>query len=205
MRKVTWLLPLATATVAAALAVLVPSSARSAVPGSGTVSPAQTTASWQGGPAVASNPSGVCVGGGLDVICDRYLLTITPPATGDYSVEIGITIPNADDDWDLFVYGPDGTRVGSSTNGAGSAETVPLNNPPAGTYEVYANPWLVNPGGMYNGKATLTVGKTYPPADKGSVLWDFDASAPQATAEVPLSVVMVGLRAGLGRPEQGCR
>src|SRR3954462_1536452 len=101
MRKVTWLLPLATALVAAALAVLLPSSATSAAPASGTVSPVQTTAAWQGGPATASNPSGACVGGGLDVICDRYLLTITPPATGAYSVNIALTISSADDVWDL--------------------------------------------------------------------------------------------------------
>jgi hypothetical protein len=196
MRKVTWLLPLVTAIVAAAVAGLLPSSATSAAPASGTVSPVQTTAAWQGGPATASNPSGACLGGGLDVICDRYLLTITPPATGDYSVNITVTIPNADDDWDLFVYGPDGNQVGSSTNGAGSVESVPLNNPVAGTYEVFANPWLVNPGGTYSGKATMTVGKTYPPSSTGSVLWDFDASAPQATVEVPLRVVMVGFAPG---------
>jgi hypothetical protein len=167
MRKVMWLLPLATAIVAAALAVLIPGSARSAVPASATISPVQTTAAWQGGPATASNPRGICVGGGLDIVCDRYLLTITPPATGDYAVDITVTIPNADDDWDLFVYGPDGKQVGSSTNGAGSAETVALNKPAAGTYEVFVNPWLVNPGGTYSGKATLTVGKIYPPARQG--------------------------------------
>src|SRR5919201_904797 len=196
MRKVTWLLPLAFGIVAAALAVLLPGSATSAVPASGTVSPVQPTATWQGGPAVASNPSGVCIGGGLDVVCDRYLLTITPPATGDYSVNITLSIPNSGDDWDLFVYGPDGKEVGSSTNGAGASESVPLNNPAAGTYEVFANPWLVNPGSTYNGSATMTVGKTYPPADKSSVLWDYDANAPQASVEVPLRVVMVGFKPG---------
>src|SRR6185437_16375039 len=183
MRKLAWLLPLATALVAATLGALVPSSASSAVPASGTISPAQTTAAWQGGPAVASNPSGVCIGAGLDVICDRYLLTIAPPATGTSAVDISITIPNADDDWDLFVYGPDGKQIGSSTNGAGAAESVQINNPVAGTYEVFVNPWLVTPGNTYNGKATLTVGKTYPPASTGSVLWDYDANAPQASVE----------------------
>jgi hypothetical protein len=196
MRKLAWLLPLATALVAATLGVLVPSSASSAVPASGTISPAQTTAAWQGGPAVASNPSGACIGAGLDVICVRYLLTIAPPATGTSAVDISITIPNADDDWDLFVYGPDGKQIGSSTNGAGAAESVQINNPAAGTYEVFVNPWLVMPGNTYNGKATLTVGKSYPPASTGSVLWDYDANAPQASVEVPLRVVMVGFAPG---------
>jgi len=196
MRKLACVLPVATAIVAAALAVLIPSSASSAVPASGTISPAQTAVTWQGGPATASNPANVCVGGGLDVVCDRYLLTIAPPAAGDYSVAITVTIPNSGDDWDLFVNGPDGTEVGSSSNGAGSNETVQLNNPAAGTYEVFVNPWLVTPGDTYTGNATMTVGKVYPPADKGSVLWDYDQSAPQESVEVPLRVVMVGFQPG---------
>src|SRR5688572_7882993 len=120
MHKLTWLLPLATAVAAAAVAVLVPSSATSAVPASGTVSPASTSVSWQGGPAVVSNPSGVCVGG-IDLTCDRFVLTITPPLTGNYSVQIRLSAPNSGDDWDLFVSGPDGTSE-SSTSPAGNAE-----------------------------------------------------------------------------------
>jgi hypothetical protein len=82
MRRLTWLLPFLVALVAVTAAVLLPGSATSAVPASGTVSPASPSVTWTGGPAIVSNPSGVCVGG-VDVTCDRFLLTITPPATGD--------------------------------------------------------------------------------------------------------------------------
>jgi len=195
MRKSTWLLSLAVLLAATAAAAFVPGSATSAVPASGTISPAAGTLTWQGGPAVVSNPSGVCVGG-VDVTCDRFMLTIAPPAAGNYGVEISVTIPNSGDDWDLFVDGPDGSSVGSSSNGSGSTETVQLNNPAAGTYSVFVNPWLVNPGGTYAGKATMTVGKVYPPSGTGSVLYDYDAAAPQAKLEVPLRVVMVGFKPG---------
>src|SRR5918992_2671440 len=151
MRKLTWLLPPAILLVAVAAAALLPGAATSAVPASGTISPASTSVSWTGGPAAVSNPSGICVGG-VDLTCDRFLLTITPPATGTYSVEIKLNTPNSSDDWDLFVRGPDGTSA-SSTSPAGNSETVRLNNPAAGTWNVYANPWLVDTGSTYNASA----------------------------------------------------
>jgi hypothetical protein len=195
MRKWTWLLPLVLTLVAVATAALLPGSATSAVPASGTISPASTSVSWQGGPAVVSNPSGVCVGG-VDVTCDRFLLTITPPPTGNYSVEITLTASNTDDDWDLFVFGPDGTSESSTKSAPNYPEVVRLNNPAAGTWRVYGNPWLVNPGSTYSAAATMTVDKVYPPSSTGSVLYDFDAAAPQAKLEAPLRVVAVGFKPG---------
>lgn len=130
MSRSTRLLPLATVLAATAVAVLLPGAATSAVPASGTVSPASTSVTWQGGPAVVSNPSGVCVGG-VDVTCDLFLLTITPPATGNYSVQIRLSTPNSGDDWDLYVSGPDGTSE-SSTSPAGNAELVTLKQPGRG-------------------------------------------------------------------------
>jgi hypothetical protein len=194
MLRLTWLLPLATVLAVTAVAVLLPGAATSAVPASGTVSPAATSVTWTGGPAVVSNPSGVCVGG-VDVTCDRFLLTITPPATGNYSVQIRLSTPNSGDDWDLYVSGPDGTSE-SSASPAGNAEVVTLNNPPAGTWQVYGNPWLVDAGSTYSASATMEVGKVYPPSTMGSVLYDFDAAAPQAKLEAPLRVVMVGFKPG---------
>jgi hypothetical protein len=194
MSRSTRLLPLATVLAVTAVAVLLPGAATSAVPASGTVSSASTSVTWQGGPAVVSNPSGVCVGG-VDVTCDRFLLTITPPATGNYSVQIRLSTPNSGDDWDLYVSGPDGTSE-SSTSPAGSAELVTLNNPAAGTWHVYGNPWLVDAGSTYGASATMEVGKVYPPSSTGSVLYDFDAAAPQAKLEAPLRVVMVGFKPG---------
>ena len=195
MRKFVWLLPLAVALVAVAAGVFLPGAATSAVPASGTVSPTATSVTWQGGPAVASNPANVCVGAaGVGITCDHFQLTVVPPASGPSSIEIAVTIPNSGDDWDLFVDAPNGDSF-SSTNSAGTTETVRINSPVAGTYEVWVSPWLVVPTGTYTGKATLNF-STYPASTTGSVLYDYDASAPQAKLEVPLRVVMVGFKPG---------
>lgn len=87
----------------AGLVALLPAAAQAAVPTGGTVSTATPTSSWTGGPFVSSNPSGLCLA--VDPACDRYALTITPPAAGNYTVEISTTpSAEADDDesggWD---------------------------------------------------------------------------------------------------------
>ena len=179
-----------------ALAVVVSAgagTASSAVPAGGTVSPAATTATWKGGPFFTSNPSGVCVGP-ADPSCDTYSLTIVPPATGSFTVEITTTPSSSGDDYDLYVYSPTGATVGSSTS-SGGAERVVLENPMAGTYRVTVLAWLVAPGGTYDGRATLGV---LPPtqSDPKSVKWTYDAFAPQASVEVPLRIVLVGFSPG---------
>lgn len=176
---------------AAAIAAAVP--ATGAVPASGTVSTATPTASWTGGPVLVSNPSGVCVSG-TDPLCDTFSLTIAPPATGSYTVEITTTPSSTGDDYDLYVFGPSGSSVGSSASESG-AERVVLENPPAGVYRVAVAPYLVVPGGTYEGKATLSVAPP-PSSDPRSVKWNYDPTAPQATVEVPLRVVLVGFAQG---------
>jgi len=149
------------------IALLPAAASHAATPIAGTVS--QTTASptWTGGPFLTSNPSGLCFA--VDLSCDTYALTIVPPATGNYTVEITTTPSSEGDDYDLYVDGPTGVRVGSSGS-PGGHEKVILTNPPAGTYSVRTLAWLVTPGGTYAGKATLAVGAAPPPADTGSVL-----------------------------------
>src|SRR5829696_2844530 len=170
-----------------------PALAQAAVPTGGTVSPLARTASWTGGPFLVSNPAGVCLG--IEPSCDTYSLTVVPPSTGNYTVEIAITPSSEGDDYDLYVDGPAGTRVGSSTSDGGH-ERVVLTNPPAGTYSVRTLAWLVTPGGTYGGKATLATVTAPPPSDTGSVLYPYDPTAAQATVEVPLRVVAVGFAPG---------
>ena len=169
-------------------------SAQAAVPAAGTVSTVTPTATWTGGPFITSNPSGVCLGP-LDPACDTYSLTIAPPPSGNYTVEITATASAAGDDIDLYVYGPTGATVGSSATESGT-EKVVLEDPAAGAYRVSVLAWLVMPGGTYNGKATLDSTPVGPPPDPDSVKWSFDASAPQASVEVPLRVVLVGFAPG---------
>ena len=127
---------------ALAVAVL-PAASDGAAPAGGTVSPAATTTSWQGGPFLVPNPSGACVGT-VTPGCDTYSLTITPPATGSYTVDIKTNPSSEDDDYDLYVYGPSGAKVGGSA-GATGHEQVTLDSPAAGTYSVVVVAYLVTP------------------------------------------------------------
>jgi len=160
-----------------------------AVPTGGTVSPAVPTTTWNGGPFLTSNPSGVCVTA-LDPACDSFELTIVPPATGTYTVEIAASVMGDGNDIDMYVYGPGGALVDSSTTSSGN-EKVTLDSPAGGTYRVETIAWLVDPGTTYSGRAALAV-NVVPPTSKDSVLWNYDKTAPQAKVEVPLRVVLVG-------------
>jgi hypothetical protein len=175
----------------AALVVALPATA--AVPASGTVSPTSPAVTWTGGPFLVSNPSGVCLTS-LDPGCDSFALTIEPPATGTYTVDVAVAADAQGGDYDLYVYGPDGRRVASSATESGN-EKVTLTNPAAGRYRVGVVAWLVPLGGTYSGSATLNAAATVTPS-RDSVLWNYDASAPQAKVEVPLRVVMVGFKPG---------
>ena len=177
----------------AGLIALLPAASQAAAPTAGTVSPATPSSSWTGGPFLTSNPSGLCLT--VDPSCDSYSLTIAPPATGSYTVEITTTPSSEGDDYDLYVYGPAGQTVGSSTS-SGGHERVTLNSPPAGTYRVSALAWLVSPGGTYQGKATMSIATAPPPADTTSVLYPYDPIAAQAKVEVPLRIVAVGFAPG---------
>jgi hypothetical protein len=136
------------------LTALIPAAANAAAPAAGSVSPVAPTATWSGGPFVTSNPSGLCFV--VDPSCDAYSLTIVPPASGTYTVEITTTPSAEGDDYDLYVNNSAGQRVGSSTTEGGN-EKVVLSNPPGGTYTVNTLAWLVQPGGTYQGKASLAV------------------------------------------------
>lgn len=178
----------------ALLAVVLPTASNGAAPTGGTVSPAATTTSWTGGPFVAPNPTGVCVGA-VTPGCDSYSLTVTPPATGNYTVNVAVTPSSQDDDYDLYVYRADGTTAGSSASASGS-ESVTLENPAAGTYTVSVVAFMVNPGDTYQGTAKLTVAPPPVAPDPASVQWAWDPSKPQESAEVPLRIVMVGFKPG---------
>ena len=183
------------AAVTTAVAALAAAGADAATPAGGTVSGGATTASWTGGPFATSNPNpaGLCLD--LDPSCDRYSLTIQPPG-GAFNVRVAITPSSEAHDYDLFVEDANGTRIASSAGETGN-EAVVLTNPAAGTYTVRVLAWNAV-GGSYSGTATLTpvTGGGPPPSDPNSVKWTYDASAPQASVEVPLRVVMVGFQPG---------
>jgi hypothetical protein len=123
-----------------------------ATPGSGTVN-ASSGASWQGGPFVISNPA-TCSASSVAVPgCDAFSLTVVPP-TGHYVVDISTATASGGDDYDLYVYDSAGNLVDSSAT-SGGQEGVTLSDPPAGTYQVVVQVYLVTPGSTYSGKAAL--------------------------------------------------
>lgn len=65
-------------------------------------------------------------------------------AEGDTSLRVHLPQVDPDDsiDLDLYIYGPDGTLVGSSGNG-GTNETVEILLPYPGVYELYTHGWGV--------------------------------------------------------------
>ncbi|MGH9360936.1 MAG: hypothetical protein ACRD2T_03405 [Thermoanaerobaculia bacterium] len=140
-----------TVLLAVSALVLAPAALRAATPPSGTVSSTSPTATWTGGPFLVSNPAG-CTG--VDPGCDQYALTIVPPERGSYVVEITTEPANESDDYDLFVFNDDGDEVGSSATASGR-ERVSLIDPPAGTYTVEVQAFLVATGSTYQGAATL--------------------------------------------------
>ncbi len=155
MRRLTFLA--VAAVVAAGLAA--PTAARSATPTSGAVGGTSKSTTWTG-TATASNPV-ACVGAG-DPTCDHFLLDVTTKRTQDVSIAItGAT----GDDWDLFVYGPDGSQVAASATSS-SNESVVIDGEPAGTYEVRVQPFTVSPGATYDGRAALVRADGSAPIDE---------------------------------------
>lgn len=188
-RPVLWL------SVLAALSLLaVAGSALGADPPSGTVS-LETNATWTGGPFVASNPN-ACAGPD-DASCDNFYLDVQVPATGNYKVEITVSTANVRDDFDVFVYGPDGSEVDSATSSGTPPERLVVSGVTSGRYRVEVQPWLVSPGATYEGRAVMKrIASTEGSSDPNSVLWGYDPSAAEAAAEVPLRIVLVGFKPG---------
>lgn len=143
--------------MATALAVVVllaaPVAIEAAEPAGGTVSQDSPTVSWLGGPFLTSNPA-ACLP--EDPACDRFALTIVPSGEAGDSVQV-ITVAADGDDYDLFVYDPNGALVASSAGATGN-ESVAIFEPVAGTYTVEVQAWLVQPGSTYTGGATFAVG-----------------------------------------------
>lgn len=136
-------------------AVLVPAgSGAAAEPPAGTISSDNPTVMWTGGPFLTSNPT-FCLP--ADPACDTFELTVAEPLPRDhYLVTVSIDGEFDGDDYDLFVFGPDGEEVASSTTPSGD-EQVTLFNPAPATYDVVVQAWLVAPGSTYAGVAELSL------------------------------------------------
>src|SRR5688572_10909938 len=93
--------------------------ARAASPASGTLRAAGDRTTWTGGPFVASNPTnptpGVPFCGEGQPGCDHFTVRVTAQ-TSPSTLVIDVRPDNPADDYDLYVYGPNGQLESSSAN-----------------------------------------------------------------------------------------
>jgi len=119
-------------------------------PASGTLSVANPTVTYTGGPNLISNPSGTAKLNCVDLPCDNYALTIDLPASYEetHQVRINISWTSPVEDYDLNV-----SSVGSSGNSPGIPETV-IAPAKSGAYTIQVVPFAVH-GGTFTGTITL--------------------------------------------------
>ena len=149
-----------------------------AVPGSGTLNPdLASTVNWTGATALAPNPNDetTCIEG---VNCDTFLITLsgTPADWLGKKAHIEIQWPANGDDYDFFVHkGADNTGpvVGSAATSGASPEVVELDpsNPAiaTGQFSVHVVYFLITPGDVYHGAASVVGGAVPTPTPSPGV------------------------------------
>ena len=172
MRRRAWALAVV-AGLGALLAASATLPAAASSPPSGHLHRAQRHLNWSGGPFIVSEPNYFapgCLGGRSDPLCDHYALTV---GLGNGAlIEVSITTPRPNpedgaepldgDDYDLFVYAPNGGLVAQSANATGNERLV-FRHRAAYTgkpYEVRVSPWFVAPLSRYKGTVrALSLGR----------------------------------------------
>jgi hypothetical protein len=131
------------------------SPAFAADPPSGTLTKTKEV-TWTGGPFTGSNPA-VCAGPS-DPSCDHFHLTIDSSVAAGDGILVAIDGANESDDYDLFVFYPDGSLAGSKATSSGDEAVVVEHRTDKGTgpYEIRVQPFLVTPGSTYQGLADRT-------------------------------------------------
>src|SRR5687767_9756009 len=103
-------------------ALLGSTAAHAAQPSSGSVAPPTVSASWTGGPYTLGVPNQLgCLFPG-NPTCDAFALTVNLPV--NYRFAVAITSEIEGDDYDLYVYYPDGTEAARSANDGGNEQVV---------------------------------------------------------------------------------
>ena len=157
-----------TAVLVALVGLLIGPEVNAASPASGRLLKTKRSLTWTGGPFVLSEPNYVsqdCLGGASDPLCDHFALTINLPTGSEIEVSVKTEVPNPPDgaqpldgdDYDLFVYAPNGALVASAANVKGN-ETVVFRHSSRYSgkpYEVRVHPWFVLPGSTYEGSARV--------------------------------------------------
>ena len=157
------LILMVTAAIAAAPA------AHAAQPTSGTVDGDTPTATWIGGPFTAGVPNQLGCLTPADPTCDAFALAVDLPPGTTFAVAISSEIEG--DDYDLYVYHPNGTEAGRSANASGNESVIITHTGPGSvTYAVRVLPFTVAQGSTYQGIAQASSGTTIEGNDLTSCL-----------------------------------
>jgi hypothetical protein len=135
-----------------ALTTLLVSTAFAAEPTSGDLGSSREEVTWSGAP-LAPNP--VACATATDPGCDHFRLTISSPSIQRVLIAISPAEGFEADDYDLFVYDPNGVLVAKDATADGY-ESVIIENSGAAYYEVRVQPWLIGAGSSYRGVAMRT-------------------------------------------------
>ncbi|HEX2225186.1 MAG TPA: zinc-dependent metalloprotease family protein [Thermoanaerobaculia bacterium] len=144
--------------------------AMAAQPSSGTVAPPNISAQWVGGPYTVGVPNQLgCLTPG-NPTCDAFDVTVNLPNNYRFAVAIASEIEG--DDYDLYVYYPDGTEAARSANAGGNESVVIVHNQSRGTgpYKVRVLPFEVTSGSTYQGIARSTSQQPIEPEDPNACL-----------------------------------
>lgn len=148
------------------LGVLVPAPAAfAAQPSSGQVAPPNISATWTGGPYTVGIANQLGCVTPSNPTCDAFALNVNLPLNYRFAVAIKSDI--AADDYDLYVYYPDGTEAARSANSGPSESLVIVHTDQHGTgpYQVRVLPFSVTSGSTYQGVARSTSSQPIEPAD----------------------------------------
>jgi hypothetical protein len=172
----------AVAVVAAFLSFLLLASvpAQAATPQSGTITKTKRSVHWSGGPFTLSDPFPDPTGFNIiapschtDTMCDHFALKVTLGDKATFLVKIrtpnpnpssGLAQPVTGDDYDLYVYDPDGNLVsgdqGNTPAGNEKATIVYRKKFKGRPYDIAVRPYAVMPGSSYTGTVTVLTNGT---------------------------------------------
>lgn len=189
-----------------AIAALITATAvRAAEPGSGTVSKGKKTSTWLGGPHTASVPSPAGCITASNPACEAFALTVDLKPGSNFAVAIASEIEG--DDYDLYVYYPNGTLAGSSATESGNEAVVIKHTllQGIGPYKVRVLPFTVSVGSTYQGIARATRDAAVEPEDPNACLEAIPAAIGISgitdsgqTVSLDVTVLLDGVSVGLG-------
>lgn len=181
--------------------------ARAAQPSSGRVAPPNISASWTGGPYTVGVPNQLGCLTPDNPTCDAFALTVDLPL--NYRFAVAITSEIAGDDYDLYVYYPDGTEAARSANEGSNEQVVVVHTDlhGSGPYQVRVLPFAVASGSTYEGMARSTSLHPIEPEDPNACLEAVPAAIGLAGItdlgqEVSLDVAVLLDGVGVGEADQ---